>query len=133
MKILVRNCDALDNRGAKIELTIPISRNEEPALVIIKGEYDRLDDETIAEIQAIEPNGYFVLKLMRILKGWKLLDMAKLLGISEKTYKNREDMHGNEDFTLVDIHYICNKFKMSADTLFFTTQYFNLTAAVASA
>ena len=126
MKINVTNLKSLETTGTKVWLTVSISNNEEPTLTLTKWEFDRLGIKVIAKIKAVEAKGFYVLKVARILKGLTQSDMAKILGISTKTYQRRETKYDNADFTLYDIISIRREFNISADTLFFTHQYLKL-------
>ena len=126
MKVKVVSGNELDLRGTQAKLIASISDNTEPVLMLTKREFDRLNNKAIAEIRAVKAKGYFVLKVARILRGLRQSDMAKMLGISLKTYQRRETRYNNTDFTLVEISTISCEFKISIDSLFFTNLYLNI-------
>lgn len=118
MQIKVINHESLDSQGTQVKLRIPLSHDESLELALTKEKYIRLSKKAVAELRAVEAKGYFVLKVMRILKGLKQADMAKMLGISVKCYQRRESRYNNADFTYLDIMIMHKEFKMSIETLF---------------
>lgn len=125
MQVRVVNSKSLDMSGSKVKITVPISRDVEPEVLLTKEKYDSLGKKAISEIRLVEPKGHFILRVTRILRGLRQSDMAKMLGISLRTYQRREMGQGGE-FTLLNILTICDKFKINADTLFFVDHFLNL-------
>ncbi|WP_148271312.1 hypothetical protein [Desulfosporosinus acidiphilus] len=116
------NRESLDSEGTQVELRIPLSQDESLELTLTKEKYNSLSKTARAELRAVEAKGYFVLKVMRILKGHKQADMAKMLGISVKCYQRRESRYNNADFAYADILIMHKEFKMSIEALFRTCQ-----------
>ena len=127
MQVRVINSESLDTRGAKVRMSIPMSHDEEPEVSLTKEKYESLGEKAISEIRSVEPNGYFVLKVARILRGFSQGEMAKMLGISLKTYQKRESKCKKFKFTYINAMSIHKELKMSTDTLFFTSKFLDLT------
>jgi DNA-binding XRE family transcriptional regulator len=121
VKVTVINCKALDVIGTQINLVASIARSRGLEIVLTRQKADSLGPEVISKIQKVE-GGYCILKVVRTLRGLKQRDMAKLLGISVNTYQKKESLYNGSDFSLIEVHNICNEFNLAPDTLFFTCQ-----------
>ena len=65
-------------------------------------------------------NAKYELRALRARKNLTQEDIAKILGITTRTYASKE--RGEHQFTISEVYKICDYFKVSPMDIFFTNQ-----------